>query len=92
MGGGTRFKILEAMALQRAVVSTPIGAEGFGVQSGHELELAESEADFSRTVVDLISDSERRTQLGEAGRRFVAASYDWRIIIPTVEEVYARVR
>ncbi len=92
MGGGTRFKILEALALQRAVVSTPIGAEGFGVLSGHELELAESEADFSRTVVDLISDSERRTQLGEAGRRFVAASYDWRIIIPAVEEVYARVR
>ncbi len=92
MGGGTRFKILEALALQRAVVSTPTGAEGFRVQSGHELELAESEEDFCRTVVDLFSDGERRTQLGEAGRRFVAASYDWRIIIPAVEEVYARIR
>ena len=92
MGGGTRFKILEALALRRAVVSTPTGAEGFRVQSGHELALAESVEDLSRAVVDLLTDSEKRKQLGEAGRMFVAASYDWQTIIPIVEEVYTRLR
>ena len=46
MGGGTRFKLLEAMALGRPIVATTIGAEGFYVQSGRELLLADTEAGF----------------------------------------------
>lgn len=85
MGGGTRFKLLEAMALGRAVVSTRIGAEGFAVMDGRELRLADGAGDFAGAVVDVLRDADQRAGLGERGRAFVAAGYDWGQIVPVVE-------
>jgi sugar transferase (PEP-CTERM/EpsH1 system associated) len=88
MGGGTRFKILEAMAMGRPVVSTGLGAEGFPVTHGHELLLADAPAEFSAAVVSLLRSPERRAELTRAGRSFVEQRYDWRVIVPMVEAVY----
>jgi sugar transferase (PEP-CTERM/EpsH1 system associated) len=88
MGGGTRFKLLEAMALARPIVSTPLGAEGFAVASGRELLLADSPADFAAAVLSLLADPARAATLGQAGRAFVQARYDWSAIIPKLEAVY----
>ncbi len=88
MGGGTRFKLLEAMALHRAIVSTTIGAEGFAVQAGRELLLADEPAAFAEAVLSLMADPPRRAAMGAAGRAFVAAGYDWLTIVPTVEALY----
>jgi sugar transferase (PEP-CTERM/EpsH1 system associated) len=90
MGGGTRFKLLEAMALARPIVSTSLGAEGFRVQSGRELWLADTPADFAEAVLALLADPERAKAMGEAGLAFVRAHYDWSVIIPRLEEVYER--
>jgi glycosyltransferase involved in cell wall biosynthesis len=88
MGGGTRFKILEAMAMGKPVVSTRLGAEGFPVAHGQELLLADEPEEFADAVVSLLRSPERREALGWAGRAFVEARYDWRAIVPLVEAAY----
>lgn len=90
IGGGTRFKLLEAMALGKAMVATRLGAEGYPVTAGRELLLADSPADFAAAVVALLRDPARREALGRAARAFVEEHYDWRVIIPQVEAVYER--
>jgi polysaccharide biosynthesis protein PslH len=91
MGGGTRFKLLEAMALTRPIVSTTIGAEGFAVRSGQELLLADTPENFADAVVQLLNDSARAAAIGQAGLAFAQAHYDWSAIIPKVERVYEKV-
>jgi sugar transferase (PEP-CTERM/EpsH1 system associated) len=88
MGGGTRFKILEALAMGKAVVSTTLGAEGFPVANEQELLLADEAEDFAQAVVSLLNAPEKRESLGRAGRAFVEARYDWRVIVPLVEAAY----
>jgi polysaccharide biosynthesis protein PslH len=88
MGGGTRFKILEALAMGKAVVSTTLGAEGFPVTHGLELLLADEAEDFAQAVISLLNAPGKRASLGRAGRAFVEARYDWRVIVPLVEQAY----
>jgi glycosyltransferase involved in cell wall biosynthesis len=89
IGGGTRLKLLEAMAMGKPVVATSLGAEGYPVTDGRELLLADTPEDFATTVLGLLRAPERRAQLGQAGRRFVEQQYDWRAIVPRLEAVYA---
>ena len=90
MGGGTRFKLLEAMALGRPVVSTTLGAEGFAVQTGRELLIADHPAAVAQAVLRLLDNPAQAQDLGRAGRAFVQASSDWSAIIPRLEAVYQR--
>jgi glycosyltransferase involved in cell wall biosynthesis len=76
-GGGTRLKILEALALARPVISTRIGAEGLDLAPEQEILLADSPADFAARVVEVLASPERARVLGEAGRRAVEGEYDW---------------
>ena len=76
-GSGTRIKIFEAMAMGKAVVSTPLGAEGLPVQHGENIILAEDPADFARQVVALLRDPQRRAQMGQAARQLVEQNYGW---------------
>jgi len=77
VGGGSRLKILEALAMKKAVVSTSVGAEGLEVTPGRHLELADTPQQFAQKVSILLHDAPRRTQLGEAGRRLVEERYGW---------------
>jgi polysaccharide biosynthesis protein PslH len=90
-GGGTRFKLLEAMAMRKAIVSTPLGAEGFDVNSGREMALAAEPGAFADAVLALLDDPARRAAMGAAAHAFVSATYDWRAIVPRLEAVYARI-
>lgn len=87
VGGGTRFKILEAGAMSKAMVSTSLGCEGFPVQDGRELLIADSPRAFADAVVALVRDAGRCAELGAAARAFVE-TYDWKNIIPQVEAGY----
>lgn len=89
MGSGTRLKMIEAMAAEKAIVSTPLGAEGYDVSHGDQLLLAETAAEFAGAVLHLLGDSAERERLGAAAAQF-AAGYDWREVIPRFEEVYER--
>jgi sugar transferase (PEP-CTERM/EpsH1 system associated) len=88
IGGGTRLKLLEAMAMGKPVVATRLGAEGYPVTDGRELLLADTPADFAAGVVALLRTPERRVELGRVARAFVEQQYDWRVIVPRVEVAY----
>ncbi len=88
VGGGTRLKILEAMAMHKAIVSTTVGAEGYPVTSGQELVLADTAADTAQTILHLLNTPAARHQLGEAAYRFVAEHYTWEMLVPTFETLY----
>lgn len=79
-GGGTRLKILEAMAVGRPVVSTTIGAEGLQMTDGVEIALADAPADFVARVVALLGAPEAADALGARGRAAVVARHDWATI------------
>jgi glycosyltransferase involved in cell wall biosynthesis len=88
VGGGTRLKVLEAMALGRAIVSTRLGAEGFDVADGRELRLADTPETFAQAVIELLQDAGQRARLGTAARAFVEARYGWERIVPDMERLY----
>jgi glycosyltransferase involved in cell wall biosynthesis len=77
IGGGSRIKILEALAMGKAVVSSSIGAEGLAVSDGVHLLLADTPADFASRVVELLTSPHRSQRLGENGRRLVVDRYSW---------------
>lgn len=87
VGSGTRLKLIEAMAAGKAIVSTTVGAEGFPVQSGREIVLADSPGEFAQVVLALLADEEERARLGAAARQF-ARQYDWRVVAPRFSQVY----
>ena len=88
MGGGTRLKLLEAMSMEKPIVATSLGAEGYPVETGRELLLADSPSDFADAVVSLLESRARRLELGRVARAFVEEWYDWRVIVPQLEAVY----
>jgi sugar transferase (PEP-CTERM/EpsH1 system associated) len=91
MGGGVRLKLLEALSMQAAVVSTSMGAEGVkGLQDGTHLLMANTPTTFAESIIRLIEDTELARQLGTAGRALAAAQYDWQVIVPRLEQVYTR--
>ncbi len=77
IGGGTRLKIFEALAMAKPVVSTTIGAEGLPLSPGRHLVQVDEPADFARAVVSLLRHPEERRALGEAGRRLVEEQFSW---------------
>ena len=91
IGGGTRLKVLEAMAMSKPIVSTSLGCEGFeGLVPGRELLLADAPQEFAQQVIELLDDASRRKRLGRAARRFVEQRYDWRLIVPRLEQIYEK--
>lgn len=76
-GGGTRLKILEAMALGRVVVSTTVGAEGLRVDHDTHLAIADDAPSLANAIASLLNDPERRDRLARAARALVEAEYDW---------------
>jgi sugar transferase (PEP-CTERM/EpsH1 system associated) len=88
VGGGTRLKVLEAMAMGRALVSTTLGVEGLGVTDGQELLLADEPEAFAGRVVALLADEAQRRALGRNARAFVERGYGWQSIGPRLEAVY----
>jgi glycosyltransferase involved in cell wall biosynthesis len=77
VGGGTRLKVLDAMAMGKAMVSTSVGCEGLAVQPGAHLEVADSPEAFAAATLRLLQDPARRRALGGAARRLVERSYAW---------------
>jgi glycosyltransferase involved in cell wall biosynthesis len=79
-GGGTRLKILEAMALGTPVISTRKGAEGIHARSDEHLLIADSPAEMADAVCRLLADPALRARLSQAGRALVEQEYDWSVI------------
>jgi glycosyltransferase involved in cell wall biosynthesis len=89
IGGGSRLKLLEALAMEAPVVSTPMGAEGVpGLRDGEHLLVADSPGAFAEATLRLLADPALGERLGRAGRALVVEQYDWRAIVPRLEAAY----
>jgi polysaccharide biosynthesis protein PslH len=86
IGGGTRLKILEALAMGKALVSTTIGAEGLPLVDGVHFIAADSPEEIARAVVSLLRDPTRRAALGSAGRRLVEQRHSWERVAREFEQ------
>jgi glycosyltransferase involved in cell wall biosynthesis len=88
IGGGTRLKILDAMSMGKAIVSTSIGCEGIEVTDGHDIVIADTAADFAARTVELMKDPARREQIGRHARQTVEQKYAWPVIAPRLNDAY----
>jgi glycosyltransferase involved in cell wall biosynthesis len=89
MGGGTKLKTLEALALGLPVVSTGIGVQGLEVVSGKHVYIADEARDFAESVVRLLVNREQARAMGLAGRALVSEKYTWDSILKTINAVIA---
>jgi polysaccharide biosynthesis protein PslH len=87
IGGGTRLKILEALALGVPVVATSLGAMGLGLHNGREVMIADTPAHFADHVCRLLDDDDLRASLVAKGREFVAGRYGWDSIAASLNEI-----
>ncbi len=88
VGGGTRLKLMEAMAMGKPIVATSVGAEGFPVVNGREMLLADTPEAFAAAVLDLLANPARQDSLAAAGQAFAQAKYGWDALVPQLERVY----
>ncbi len=91
MGGGTRLKVVEAMSMGKAIVSTSLGSEGLDVTSGKHLELVDDPDSFADAVVSLLGDAERGRSLGVDARALVEERYSWTRSTRTLEGLLVQV-
>jgi glycosyltransferase involved in cell wall biosynthesis len=77
MGGGTRLKVVEAMAMGRPIVATSLGAEGIEAEPGREILLADGPAAFAEAVVRLLGDPALGERMGRAARALAVERYGW---------------
>ena len=87
-GGGTRLKILEAMAMERPVISTTVGAEGLEITPGADILIADDAEQFVDQVQLLVRSPETSKRLGSEGRRLVIEKYDWSVCLSGLERLY----
>jgi glycosyltransferase involved in cell wall biosynthesis len=90
-GSGMRVRILEALARGMPVVTTTLGAEGIDVVPGEHLLMADEPTEFARAVVRLLRDPALCRLLAVNGRRLIEQKYDWHVVLPRLESVYASV-
>jgi glycosyltransferase involved in cell wall biosynthesis len=88
IGGGTRLKVLEAMAMGQALVSTRLGCDGFDFADGREVRFADAPDAFAEAVTALLADRAAAAALGQRARAYVETHYGWDAIIPKLEAVY----
>ena len=88
-GGGTRLKILEAMAYGRPVVSTTIGAEGIDIEHNRNILIADTPAEMAEAIHRIFNSRTLARELAAQGRSLVEERYDWRSISDTMFARYS---
>jgi len=87
IGSGTRLKILDAMAMGKAIVSTSVGCEGLNVNDGKDILIADDPEGFSNKTIELLMNADKRVNL-EKNAIELAKTYDWDLITQRQEAVY----
>lgn len=78
VSAGTNLKVLEAMAMERAVVSTPSGCAGLGLQHGVSVWVAGTPAEFAQGIASLLADTDLRLRMARQARRVAEEHFDWK--------------
>ena len=88
IGSGTRLKILEAMALERPVVTTTIGVEGLGAEDGEHVLIADGAPSFAAAVLRVLDEPLLARSIARSGRKLVETNYAWSLIGEKLDRVY----
>jgi polysaccharide biosynthesis protein PslH len=88
LGGGMRVKVLEALAAGKAVVASPLAAEGLEVLDGEQIALAETDEDFAKRIIHLLDDADQRALLAARARAWACANLGWDEPIAAYERLY----
>jgi glycosyltransferase involved in cell wall biosynthesis len=91
LGGGTRLKIVEAMAMGKAIVSTTLGAEGIEATPERDILIADQPATFADAVNRLLAEPALATRIGQAARQLAVQRYAWSSAARTLEGFYRRI-
>jgi glycosyltransferase involved in cell wall biosynthesis len=90
-GAGMQFKVLEAMAMETPVVSTPQALTALQVQPGQDLLTGDTPQEIATAVITLLNDDTLRQRLGQAGRRYVETYHDWHMTAEKLAQLYREV-
>jgi len=90
IGGGTRLKIYEAMAMEKPVLSTTVGAEGLPVRNNQEVVLADSAEEFAAALTTLLRDEKAAQELGARGAKVVREKFGWQAVVESFAEACAK--
>jgi glycosyltransferase involved in cell wall biosynthesis len=91
LGGGTRLKIVEAMAMGKAIVSTTLGAEGIEVVPGRDILIEDEPAAFAHAVNRLLADPSLAARIGQSARQLAVQRYAWSEAAQALESFYRRI-
>jgi glycosyltransferase involved in cell wall biosynthesis len=91
LGGGTRLKIVEAMAMGKAVVSTTLGAEGIEAVAGRDLLVEDQPATFADAVNRLLADPDLAARIGRSARQLAVEQYSWSLAAQALDGFYRRI-
>jgi glycosyltransferase involved in cell wall biosynthesis len=91
IGGGTRLKIVEAMAMSKAIVSTSLGAEGIEAVPGRDILIADESSGFADAVSRLLAEPGLAAQIGNSARQLSEARYAWGSAARTLEDFFRQV-
>ena len=91
LGAGIKNKVLEALALGCPLVATPLSVDGINVTSGHDVLLADTDADLADAIVRLLQDRVLQVNLSSRGRRLIESEYSWSRVAALYEALYIEV-
>ena len=91
LGGGTRLKIVEAMAMGKAIVSTTLGAEGIDAVPGRDILVEDQPAAFADAVLRLLAEPSLAARIGQSARQLAVERYGWSEAARTLEGFYRRI-
>lgn len=91
IGGGTRLKVLEAMAMGKPIVSTAAGCEGVSVDDGEHLLIADSAPAFASRIFEVFENASLRDALAQNGRRLVESRYSWELAGARLEALHRQI-
>lgn len=89
--GGTRLKVLEALASALPVVSTNVGVAGLGLKKGSDALVSDNMNKLAENVIRVINDTKYANKIGKSGKEFVKKNFDWKSIVEKLNKVYIKV-